>query len=337
MKTYFNDKTVYAIRINEIKNILIIKPPGEIIKKKNFQLPFIEDRAFKHLCKLDSNIIINLLTITSKYANITLEQLDFTDTTLPNLKFNDKKMTMDTLFKFANNTYVNIEVNTSLNKGTLIKNIQYIYRLILSQERIGEELNSVNVIQVNIDLYSRKFMGGIINVYNLKNNLNGGIHLEAFTIIHIGLDKLFENPYNEDIDDWTRRFLNMLVSIDVKYTEELAGDYEDLKEVAKIMKEYSEDTSNLIYYNKKAMEESMRKTDLKFAKEEGISEGYTEGHAEGFNEGHTKGITEGINQGKIKKSKEIVKEMLKNNIKVDTIVKCTKLSKEEILKLQDNQ
>ena len=95
----------------------------------------------------------------------------------------------------------------------------------------------------------------------------------------------------------------MLVSIDVKYTKELAGDYEDLKEVAKIMKEYSEDTSNLIYYNKKAMEESMRKTDLKFAKEEGILEGFTEGHAEGFNEGHTKGITEGINQGEIKKSK----------------------------------
>ena len=340
MKTYFNDKTVYATRINEIKNSLIIKPPGEIIKKKNFQIPFIEDRAFKHLCKLDSNIIINLLTITSKYANITLEQLDFTDTTLPNLKFNDKKMTTDTLFKFANNTYVNIEVNTSLNKSTLIKNIQYIYRLILSQEKIGEELNSVNVIQVNIDLYSRKFMGGIINVYNLKNNLNEGIHPEAFTIIHIGLDKLFENPYNEDIDDWTRRFLNMLVSIDVKYTEELAGDYEDLKEVAKIMKEYSEDTSNLIYYNKKAMEESMRKTDLKFAKEEGISEGYNEGHAkgitEGFNEGHTKGITEGINQGEIKKSLEIAKKLLEKDMSIEDISKITELSKEEILKLQDN-
>ena len=341
MKTYFNDKTVYATRINEVKNSLIIKSPGEIINKKNFQIPFIEDRAFKHLCKIDSNIIVNLLTIASKYANITLEQLDFTDTTLPNLKFNDKKMTTDTLFKFANNTYVNIEVNTSLNKSTLIKNIQYIYRLILSQERIGEELNSVNVIQVNIDLYSRNFMGGIINVYNLKNNLNGSIHPEAFTIIHIGLDKLLENPYNEDIDDWTRRFLNMLVSIDVKYTEELAGDYEDLKEVAKIMKEYSEDTSNLIYYNKKAMEESMRKTDLKYAKEEGISEGYNEGHAEGFNEGHTKGIKEGINQGinqgEIKKSLEIAKKLLEKDMSIEDISKITELSKEEILKLQNNQ
>ena len=154
----------------------------------------------------------------------------------------------------------------------------------------------------------------------------------AFTIIHIGLDKLFENPYNEDIDDWTRRFLNMLVSIDVKYTEKLAGDYKDLKEVAKIMKEYSEDTSNLIYYNKKAMEESMRKTDLKFAKEEGISEGYNEGHAEGFNEGHT----EGFNAGEIKKSLEIAKKLLENDMSIEDISRITELSKEEILKLQDN-
>ena len=110
------------------------------------------------------------------------------------------------------------------------------------------------------------------------------------------------------------------------------------------MKEYSEDTSNLIYYNKKAMEESMRKTDLKFAKEEGISEGYNEGHAEGFNEGHTKGITEGINrgikqginQGEIKKSLEIAKKLLENDMLIEDISKITELSKEEILKLQDN-
>ena len=202
------------------------------------------------------------------------------------------------------------------------------FRFILSKQKMSKKLKSIKLTQVNFDLYSEEFMGGINNVFLTKNKLNNKLLPEIPVVIHIGLDKLLENPYNEDIDDWTRRFLNMLVSIDVKYTEELAGDYEDLKEVAKIMKEYSEDTSNLIYYNKKAMEESMRKTDLKFAKEEGISEGYNEGHAEGFNEG--------INQGEIKKSLEIAREMIKNNIKVDTIVKCTKLSKEEILKLQDN-
>lgn len=43
-------------------------------------------------------------------------------------------------------------------------------------------------------------------------------------------------------------FLKMLTSASEKYTEELAGDYEDLKEVAKIMREYSEDPENIKYY-----------------------------------------------------------------------------------------
>ena len=116
------------------------------------------------------------------------------------------------------------------------------------------------------------------------------------------------------------RFLKILTSRSIKYTEELAGNYEDLKEVARLMREYSEDTSNLIYYDKEAMEESIRITDFNFAKEEWLNEGEKKGEI----------------KGKLKQSIEIAKEMLKNIIKVDTIVKCTKLSKEEILKLQDN-
>lgn len=43
-------------------------------------------------------------------------------------------------------------------------------------------------------------------------------------------------------------FFKMLTSASEKYTEELAGDYEDLKEVAKIMREYSEDSENIKHY-----------------------------------------------------------------------------------------
>ena len=81
---------------------------------------------------------------------------------------------------------------------------------------------------------------------------------------------MYDNPYNEDIDDWDMRFMKILTSRSISYIEELAGDYEDLKDVARLMKEYSEDTSNLIYYDKDAMEESNRITDLKLAKEEGL-------------------------------------------------------------------
>ena len=215
------------------------------------------------------------------------------------------------------------------------------FRFILSKQKMSKKLKSIKLTQVNFDLYSEKFMGGINNVFLTKNKLNNKLLPEIPVVIHIGLDKVYDNPYNEIISDWDMRFLKILTSRSIRYTEELAGNYEDLKEVARLMREYSEDTSNLIYYDKEAMEESMRKTDLKYAKEEGISEGYNEGHAEGFNEGHTKGIKEGINQGinqgEIKKSLEIAKKLLEKDMSIEDISKITELSKEEILKLQDNQ
>ena len=116
------------------------------------------------------------------------------------------------------------------------------------------------------------------------------------------------------------RFMKILTSRSIKYTEELAGESKDLKEVARLMRKYSEDTSNLIYYDKEAMDESIRKTDLKFAKEEGFDDGFDSGY----------------DNGVIDNSMEIAKEMLNNKIDINTIIKCTKLTKKEILKLQNN-
>ena len=144
-------------------------------------------------------------------------------------------------------------------------------------------------------------------------------------VVHIGLDKVYDNPYNENISDWNMRFMKILTSRSIKYTEELAGKYKDLKEVARLMREYSEDTSNLIYYDKEAMDESIRKTDLKFAKEEWFDDE--------FDSGYDNSVIDGIHVN----SMEIAKEMLNNKIDINTIIKCTKLSKEEILKLQNNQ
>ena len=90
------------------------------------------------------------------------------------------------------------------------------------------------------------------------------------------------------------------------------------------MREYSEDTSNLIYYDKEAMDESIRKTDLKFAKEEGFEDGYDNG----FDSGYDNGV--------IENSMAIAKKMLNDGLKIELISKYSGLSKKEILKLQNN-
>ena len=175
-------------------------------------------------------------------------------------------------------------------------------------------------------------MGGINNVFSSRNSLNNKLLPEMPVVIHIGLDKIYENPYNENIDNWNMRFLKMLTSRSISYTEELAGDFEDLKEVSRLMKEYSEDTSNLIYYDKEAMEESIRITDLKFAKEEGLDEGFNLGEKNGILIGEKRGEK----NGKLKRSIEIAKKMLKKGISINDISEITNLTKKEILKLQNN-
>lgn len=289
-----------------------------------FGIPLIEDRAFRYICHVYPKVIIKFLAGVCNIDENLIESAYFVDTTMPDLRFNDKKMTVDLLVSIPPEEYINIEANTSNGKSILIKNTNYMFRFILSKQKTGKELKSVKLSQINFDLYSEKFMGGIVNIYTSRNNLNNNILPEMPVVVHIGLDKVYDNPYNENISNWNKRFMKILTSRSIKYTEELAGKYKDLKEVARLMREYSEDTSNLIYYDKEAMDESIRKTDLKFAKEEGYDDG--------FDSGYDNGVIDGIHVN----SMEIAKEMLNNKIDISTIIKCTKLSKEEILKLQKN-
>ena len=55
---------------------------------------------------------------------------------------------------------------------------------------------------------------------------------------------------------------------------------------------------------------------------------------EGIKEGIKEGINKGINKGISKAKLEIAKEMLKEKIDINKICKCTKLSKDEIEKIQ---
>ena len=311
MHELIKEKTIYGINFKVIKDNIKVD--------KDFQIPLIEDRAFRYICNVYPKVIIKFLAGVCNIDENLIESAYFVDTSIPDLRF--KKMTVDLLVNIPPEEYINIEANTKKGKSILIKNTNYMFRFILSKQKTGKELKSVKLSQVNFDLYSEKFMGGIVNIYTSRNNLNNNILPEMPIVVHIGLDKVYDNPYNENISNWNMRFMKILTSRSIKYTEELVGESQDLKEVARLMREYSEDTSNLIYYDKEAMDESIRKTDLKFAKEEGFDDGFDSG----------------IEVGENNKTLSIAKEMLNNKIDINTIIKCTKLSKEEILKLQNNQ
>ena len=58
--------------------------------------------------------------------------------------------------------------------------------------------------------------------------------------------------------------------------------------------------------------------------------GYDKGLKEGSEQGIEQGITRGIEQGIMQERKEIVENLLKNEVSLEQIAKITDLSKEEI-------
>lgn len=226
----------------------------------------------------------------------------------------DKLMVTDLVYKLNDNSFLNIELNTSKSKYLMYKNLLYIYKIILSNQYIGEKYKEITVIQVNFDLYSFKDMDKVKNVIKVMNKDNLKEYLNTFTIFHFELDKAWNNEYN--VSEEGIRFLRMLSSESKILNKYLAGNNLFLKKVADFMEEYSNNINNLLYYDKKELDDYIRESEL--------------------NDSYNNGKSEGVSQGKKENSIEIAAKMLIKNKPIEEILDITGLTKEEILKLKNN-
>ena len=158
-------------------------------------IPLIYDRAFKSFANLYSkelvDFIINLCKLNMECNNYNLINNEITT-----FYKDDKLMVTDLVYKLNDNTFLNIELNTSNSKYLMYKNLLYIYKIILSNQYIGEKYKEITVIQVNFDLYSFKDMDKVKNVIKVMNKDNLKEYLNTFTIFHFELDKAWNNEYN---------------------------------------------------------------------------------------------------------------------------------------------
>ena len=268
-------------------------------------IPLIYDRAFKSFANLYSkelvDFIINLCKLNMKCNNYNLINNEITT-----FYKDDKLMVTDLVYKLNDNTFLNIELNTSKSKYLMYKNLLYIYKIILSNQYIGEKYKEITVIQVNFDLYSFKDMDKVKNVTKVMNKDNLKEYLNTFTIFHFELDKAWNNEYN--VSEEGIRFLRMLSSESKILNKYLAGNNLFLKKVADFMEEYSNNINNLLYYDKKELDDYIRESEL----------------------------NDSYNSGKFEEKNEIATKMLIKNKTIEEISDITGLTKEEILKLKNN-
>ena len=268
-------------------------------------IPLIYDRAFKSFANLYSkelvDFIINLCKLNMECNNYNLINNEITT-----FYKDDKLMVTDLVYKLNDNTFLNIELNTSKSKYLMYKNLLYIYKIILSNQYIGKKYKEITVIQVNFDLYSFKDMDKVKNVIKVMNKDNLKEYLNTFTIFHFELDKAWNNEYN--VSEEGIRFLRMLSSESKILNKYLAGNNLFLKKVADFMEEYSNNINNLLYYDKKELDDYIRESEL----------------------------NDSYNSGKFEEKNEIATKMLIKNKTIEEISDITGLTKEEILKLKNN-
>ena len=268
-------------------------------------IPLIYDRAFKSFANLYSkelvDFIINLCKLNMECNNYNLINNEITT-----FYKDDKLMVTDLVYKLNDNTFLNIELNTSKSKYLMYKNLLYIYKIILNEQNKGKKYKDIIVIQVNFYLYSFKDMDKVKNVIKVMNKDNLKEYLNTFTIFHFELDKAWNNEYN--VSEEGIRFLRMLSSESKILNKYLAGNNLFLKKVADFMEEYSNNINNLLYYDKKELDDYIRESEL----------------------------NDSYNSGKFEEKDEIATQMLIKNKTIEEISDITGLTKEEILKLKNN-
>jgi hypothetical protein len=114
-----------------------------------------------------------------------------------NTNVNLKYSTVDSIYEYDDNV-VNIEVNMSDAKNSIVKNMRYVCHLVLDQipPSMKDEANIKPVIQINIDCFDYFHEGDFIYKSYLTEQKYHKIHNEKILIININMDYLSDKSYN---------------------------------------------------------------------------------------------------------------------------------------------
>ena len=293
----------------ETKNKRIIDIINQL-DKENKVIPATDDNVFKALFQSEiskpvlSYIISEVINLNEKYI---FDNLVFKNTELIKSKRIEKGKVTDLLVEIKG-AIINLEMNKTLPKGTIIKNITYHHKQASEIKVINEQYdsNSKKIIQINFDC-TNKFDERLIIKFMLMDEEGKYILDENFENYHINMASIRKRWYTGG--EPITRFEKILLMLQLEDKDELRdlvnGDKE-LENMEKRIEELSYDEDIIGLYDKEAYDKMAHDIDVAEARKEGREEATSE--------------------SKI----EIAKHMLQDKAAIETIMKYTGLTKEEI-------
>ena len=211
-----------------------------------------------------------------------------------------------------------IENNQFNSDYIFVKNTSYAFSTFLESTKVGSNCFP-RIILISIDRFNKFKTDAPILKFGLRDS-NGYIENEAYVSIHLILENIINSKYN--INEDLIRFGKFLLASSLDELESISKGDNDYMAAFRKVEDLSSDPELIGYYD---LEEA-RKFELEDLKSTAIRIGKEEGREEGIREGREEGREEGIEQTK----KEMILNMHKKGLDIDTISEVSELSIDEV-------
>ena len=305
-----------------------------MIEEKQRIIPRIYDVVFKSVLqdKESEDYLIDIISnITGIKKDYMKGNIVFKNSELPKNNIKEKGKATDLIVELKENI-INLEMNKNYYEGLYDKNDGYLDKIKDGVLTMGQTFpRRRKIIQINFDNFE-VFDERIIIKFVMMDVERGLIRSDYvyssdIEIYHVNLKKIRKMYYNKDkLNKFEKELLLMTID-DEKELNNISKGYKEMENVVKKISKVSKEEELQGIYDIEERQEFIQNRIREYAKEEG----YDEGIKEGIKEGKAKGIKE----GSIKKQREIAIEMLNNGMDFDIIEKITKISKEELEKLNN--
>ena len=243
----------------------------------------------------------------------------------------DKVGIMDIKAVINGNTECDIEMQI-VNEHNIEKRILFYWAKMYTQTiKEGEQFNelrkSICVLIADFELDGLKEIKKYITKWNIREeDYKSVILTDVLEIVIIELPKYRKYAKKEkrnNLNLWLEFFENPEVIIMAN-----ENDSKEIKETKNAIKDAQE---NLEKISQDEHEQYLAELREKYIRDQFAVQEY------GYIKGKEEGIEQGIEQGKKQSKKEIAKKLLAEGMDIETVARITELTKEDIIKNQENK
>ena len=292
------------------------------------------DRVFKDIF-LDINDQELLKGLLEWILKVKIYKIDVKRDELIEENINFRRKNLDALLD-TNEGIINIEINTSEDRGLKVRNFAFLSRLYANKTLRGESYNEKEkFIQINLNFSSsdKEYK----RVYYIQDELKSK-YVKNIKIYEFNVDKYVKLWYTNDKEKIEENKYLIMMNLPKEELEIFSKKDKVVEKYMDKLDRINTDPafSNIIDYERDSimLMNSMKEEAMEKGLAEGLEKGIAEGIEKGIAEGIEKGRKEGIDDGKKEEKINIATKLLNKNMSIEEIMEITGLSKQKILNLK---